>query len=52
MKTTAEQTAKRDIAKEIGVFYPDPGTWDQFNATISHVFTKEARKLNRQLVIH
>mgnify|MGYP003563624594 CR=1 FL=1 len=46
----AEQAARRDIAKEVQAYFPDPETWDQFNATANHVFTSEARKLNRQVL--
>lgn len=47
--SNAEKAARQDIAKEVQAFYPDNTTWDQFNATANHVFTKAARKLNRQV---
>lgn len=48
----AEKIARQDMAKEIIVLYPNPNTWDQFNVTVSHVFTKESRKLNKELDIN
>jgi len=46
----AEKAARQDIANEIRAFFPDKATWDQFNATVTYVFTSEARKLNKQVL--
>ena len=43
----ADKQAKADMKKEIFPFYPDmKNSFDQLNVTISHLFTKENKKLN------
>lgn len=46
----AEKQAKIDIKKEFPAFYPDSNSFDQWNFTITHLFTTENRKLNKLIL--
>lgn len=48
---TAKALAKQHIKAEIQAERCRE-TWDQFNATVSHVFTRQSEALNRQLNIN
>jgi len=48
---TAQQAAKQDIKATTPLFW-DRETYDQYNVGVSHLFTREARRLNKQLNIN
>ena len=48
---SAAKAAKQDLKAEILLLW-DRDTWDQYNVTISHLFTRETRRLNKQIGIN
>lgn len=48
---TAQQAAKQDIKSETPLYW-DREYYDQYNVGVSHLFTREAKKLNKQLNIN
>ena len=48
---TAKQAAKQDIKGHVALHW-DRESFDQYNVGVSHLFTKEANRLNRQLSIN
>jgi hypothetical protein len=48
---TAQQAAIQDIKAHIALHW-DEDHRDQYNVGVSHVFTRESRKLNKQLSIN
>lgn len=51
MIMTAKEAAKQDIKQHVALHW-DRDNWDQYNVGVSHLFTSEAAKLNRQLNIN
>ncbi len=47
----ASTVARKDIQANVAPLW-DRDTWDQYNVTVSHLFTKEARRLNTELQIN
>jgi hypothetical protein len=47
---SATKQAMKDIKIEYPAFYPDKFSYDQFTVTISHLFTKENKQLNKQIL--
>ena len=48
---TAQQAAKQDIKSHVALHW-DRDWQDQYNVGVSHVFTREAIRLNKQLNIN
>ena len=48
---TAKQAAKQDIKAHVALHW-DEDHRDQYNVGVSHLFTSEATRLNRQLSIN
>lgn len=51
MNMTAKKAAKQDIKAHVALHW-DRDSFDQYNVGVSHLFTKEAARLNKQLNIN
>ena len=47
---TAQQAALQDIKRETTLYWDEDR--NQFNVGVSHLFTRESRRLNKQLSIN